>query len=377
MGLAGDGVRVVSLRFANLGKTHLLAEDAPHRLVDDAYGHLPAFDQALEPFAIVPGEGHLDIQPAQRGRPAVMDGEHKIGQHKAVKAPFALEDIAQQIGMVGAPLTVDTVVGAHDRGHPFVDAAPKVGQIDLAQRALVDAHVDLEPRVFDAVEGIVFGAGHDVALHAAHQGGPHLAQVVGILAKGLLGAAPGGMPQQVDAHPAKVVGAQGARFNADGVADALLQVDVPRRAAGHGHRKAGGMVHDHAAGPIAEADAGDAQPGVLAGVDGTKVVGAHHFEPVAERAGIARHLVDLVGQGHLGQQLVDPGLDPAARQGTVCGQRPPLAVYQLLRHVLLVSCDRLNPRFSPPRGQARASRGSTAVSQARSAAAGWRRPRAR
>ena len=73
--------------------------------------------------------------------------------------------------------------------------------------------------------------------------------VVGVLAVGLLGPAPGRMAEDVDAHPPVEVGADRPELAADGLADPLLEVGVPGRAPGHAHREAGGLVDDHAPGP--------------------------------------------------------------------------------------------------------------------------------
>jgi len=59
------------------------------------------------------------------------------------------------------------------------DCAPEVRQIDLAQRALVDLHVDQVPGILDAVGGKVIGAReHGKGLHAADERDAELAEVL-------------------------------------------------------------------------------------------------------------------------------------------------------------------------------------------------------
>ena len=133
----------------------------------------------------------------------------------------------------------------------ITDATPssmmrwKCGQVHLVQRDVVDLDVDGEAGVLHRVAGEVLHAGHHVALQAAGERGAELADVVRVLAVGLLGATPGRMAQHVHADGAGEVGADGAQLAPDRVADALLEVGVPGRAAGHRHREAGGVA-DHA-----------------------------------------------------------------------------------------------------------------------------------
>ncbi len=117
---------------------------------------------------------------------------------------------------------------------------------------LVDLDVDGEAGVLHRVAGEVLHARHHVALQAPGQRGAELADVVRVLAVGLLGPAPRRVAQQVDAHGAGEVGADGAQLAADGVADPLLEVGVPGRAARHRHREAGGVADHRAARAVAK-----------------------------------------------------------------------------------------------------------------------------
>ena len=109
-------------------------------------------------------------------------------------------------------------------------------------------------------ERVVLGARHDPALGAPGEGGPDLAEVVRIVAVGLLGPTPGRVAGQVDADPAEEVAAQGADLPADHVADLLLELDVPGGAAGHGDRERGAVAGHAATGSVDEPRAGKPEP---------------------------------------------------------------------------------------------------------------------
>ncbi len=156
----------------------------------------------------------------------------------------------------------------------------------------------------------MLGAGHHVALHAAHQRRAHLAQQVRVLAVGLLRAAPGRVAQQVDADAAEEVAAQRPQFAADHVADALLQLEVPRRPACHRHGKCRRPLHHDPARPVAKADAGDPQPWGGAGRPDVRVVAAvKHIAQARPERRVGRHQVHLFVQRQLRKQFFRPGID--------------------------------------------------------------------
>ncbi len=140
------------------------------------------------------------------------------------------------------------------------------------QGHLVDLDVDGEPGVLHGVAGEVLHAGHHVALQAPGEGGPELAHVMGVLAVGLLGPTPRRVAQEVDAHGAGQVRPDGPQLLADGLPHPLLEDGVPGRAAGHGHREAGGVADHCPAGPVAEPDPREADPLHLGAVAGGPVV---------------------------------------------------------------------------------------------------------
>ena len=113
------------------------------------------------------------------------------------------------------------------------------------------------------------------------------------------------MAQQVHARAAPEAAALGADLLPHHVAETPLEVAIPGRAAGHGHREGGRVVHHHAARPVGEADRGNGEPRVRAGRDRVVVVLAlldrDELDEVPHRA-VARHLQHLLLQRHLAEQ---------------------------------------------------------------------------
>ena len=72
-----------------------------------------------------------------------------------------------------------------------------------------------------------------MALHTAGKRRPQDAEMERILAIGLLGAAPGGVAEKVDADAAEEIAAERAKLAADDVTDPFLQVSIQGGAARH------------------------------------------------------------------------------------------------------------------------------------------------
>jgi hypothetical protein len=262
-------------------------------------------------------EGHLDVEPGREGADRVAQAPDEVADDDALEAPLLAQDRRQQLRRLTAPLAVHGVVGAHDGRDPRVHHRPEVRQVDLVQDRLVDRDVDREASVLHAVAGVVLDAGHDVALGARRQRGAERPEQQGVLAVGLLRAAPRRVPEQVDAHAAEEVAALRADLRADGRADALLELRVPGRAAGHRDREGGRAPDDRTAGAVAEAEPWDAEPLDGAGHDRLEVVPlAHHLRhPRPERLVAVEQAEALVGcqllqqrPGHLVHRLA--GSDP-------------------------------------------------------------------
>ena len=86
------------------------------------------------------GEG-VEVQAGQQRLARVL-GRAVVGQHVALEAPLAPQDLVEHARVLAGVGAVDAVVGAHDRAHVgLLDRGLEVGQVDLAQRALVHARV--------------------------------------------------------------------------------------------------------------------------------------------------------------------------------------------------------------------------------------------
>src|SRR3712207_885332 len=230
----GNQVLRIPLRLTDALEAQPLPYRTQRGVVDDLDGHLaPLYEVGQEPGVEV-AEGHLHVQPREGPGFRVAQPEDEVGDHVALETPLVFEDLGEQPPVLTAELAVDLVVGAHHRSRALLDAALEVRQVHLAERPLGDAHVHPKTRVLYAVEREVLDTGHRVPLHAAHQGGAHLAEVVRILTVGLLGPPPGWVPQEVDAHAPEEVGALGTQLDAYDVADPLLQLWIPGSSAGHG-----------------------------------------------------------------------------------------------------------------------------------------------
>jgi hypothetical protein len=195
-----------------------------------------------------------------------------------------------------------------------------VGQVDLAHRALVADDVDLEPRVLHAVQREVLDRrDHVVGLDALRQRRAHLADVVRVLAIGLLCAPPRRVAQQVDADRPRQRAPLRPRLHPHDLADAALQVRVeagpPRHAAG----EASALAPRHAPRPVGEVERRQAQPratpacrvrvaapAVSAGLEHLhEAAAAHHGDLLVERQ-LGQHGFDRVGDLRRGHTLAGP-----------------------------------------------------------------------
>ena len=157
-----------------------------------------------------------------------------------------------------------------------------------------------------------------MALDAPGHRRPQRAYVQGVLAIGLLSPTPARMAQQIYAHCRQPVGPEAASLPCDRSADALLQLRIPAGASGHGHRKGGGAaLQHHAARPIHEVQAAQAQPRQLTRRPGMAVGGipqgdVDHARP---KRRVAIQQVELLAGAQLGQQRLGAGLWISGWQG--------------------------------------------------------------
>ena len=131
------------------------------------------------------------------------------------------------------------VIRTHDTGRPCVHTVLKVRQIYLLLCPLVTGNAALETRIFHVIEGIVLHARHDILiLHAPHQCGSHLADLICLFAVSLLTPAPARIIRHIDAYSRKKIAAKSPHFFADAVSHLLLQSRVKGSSPCHGNREA-------------------------------------------------------------------------------------------------------------------------------------------
>jgi hypothetical protein len=184
--------------------------------------------------------------------------------------------------------------------------------------SLVDIDVDGEAGVLHRVAREVLDAGHGVALDAPGQGGTHLADVMGVLAVGLLGAPPGRMAEDVDAHTSVEVGSDSPQLPTDGLADALFEVHVPGGPPGHADGEAGGPVDDHAPRTVGEREPRQPEPLHLGGPKRALVVArlTQVGQPGPE-GGVAVEAPELLVGGHGGHDVMGRIGGSAVHSGSV------------------------------------------------------------
>ena len=249
-------------------------------------------------------KGHLDVQACRDRSHRIAQAEDEIGRDETVEAPLFAQDVGQQHLVLAAVRTVHRVVRTHHTGDATLHDPFEVRQVHLVQRPLVDLHVDAEAGILHRVQGEVLHARHHVLLRPQHQRPSHFADQQWFFAVGLLGSAPPGMSQQVDAHPAVVGAAHAANLGTDCLTDSMLQVGVESRTSGHADGKRR-LDTDHASPrAVAELDAGDAQPLDHCRREGALMVRpGHHRKQSRPRVQIAVQAVELLGGGQLGHDL--------------------------------------------------------------------------
>ena len=128
------------------------------------------------------GGWHLEGGAGDHARGVVVRAA-PVGDDGAIEAPLVAQDLAEQVLVLVGVDAVDEVIGAHDAlGRGLAGHDLEAGEVDLAQRALVDDGVGRLAAGLLGVHGEVLGAGADsLGLDAAHVGGGHLAREVGVL----------------------------------------------------------------------------------------------------------------------------------------------------------------------------------------------------
>ena len=183
---------------------------------------------------------HLDVEARADAGDAVAH-RAPVAHHQAVETPLVAEDGREQLVVLGGVGAVDDVVAAHDRPRRRVlDRDLETGEVDLAQRALVDDGVDDESVRLLVVDGEVLDARADAAgLDAPHHGSGELAAEKRVLRQVLEAAPATGMPFDVEARAEHDRHALRERLLANGAADRFDERRVPARAERNRRREAG------------------------------------------------------------------------------------------------------------------------------------------
>ncbi len=300
-GAGGAGGRVVEDAEAE----HLGRDPADH-VVHHGPGDRAVLHVGLQRRAEVGVERLLHVGAVDRPLGAVQGGV--VGGHEPGEAPALLEDLGLQVGVLAGEVAVDHRVGAHHRGHLGLGhGLLEGGQVDLVQGPVAHDHVvgrGIAVRLL-VVGGEVLYLRHlALGLHAADLMDGEGGVEERVLGERLERPAPAGVAQDVDG---------GAEVDRGALAPFLLPDDraVPARqrgVEGGGQRRAGRQLGDPGQ-PISDAERavfqayrGNAQRRLC-----------RHIENVGLGRALAFDHGDLIGEGHLGQQQLDPLRD---------GQRP-------------------------------------------------------
>ncbi len=301
--------RIVLKRIVRTGKAVEYGQDASAGPIHDLRFDSALLDSRHEVFAKNARFRVLDVE-AGGGAIDLAHAQHPIGMDKPLKTPFVPQDICQKLPVLTAIFPIHLVVGAHHGRAARVQGPLEMGQIDLPQCARINLHVHLEAGIFHGIQGEMLDRRNDiVGLNALRERGAHLAHMVGVFPVGLLGAPPGGMPQQVDADRAREGAALGPCLDPHDFADATLEIRIETGAPGHGDRKARGIATGDTPRAIGEIERGNAK--TLASPAGSVRVGtpsAFTFRDLCKKSDAGHH-GDFFNQSGFGQNPVDKGTD--------------------------------------------------------------------
>ena len=167
------------------------------------FRHKPFLYGGHQPPAIVLCIVHFQIQ-ARFGRlHGSPDSIAEIGHDETLESPFFFQNISQQIGIMPAPISPETVVGTHNGANSHIYALFKMGEVYFPQSLLIHSNIHQETGVFHAVGTEMFDTGHHMFLHPFYQGRAHNTQKIRVFAIGFLCPSPAGMAKEVNTYAGK------------------------------------------------------------------------------------------------------------------------------------------------------------------------------
>ncbi|MNV13338.1 hypothetical protein D3C71_1039740 [compost metagenome] len=205
-----------TFRWVEHAQPHARSEQLRHRIIDLRFADQALAHRCRQGGVFLPALQFGSVLDGQRRRflaagndlvvlPYIDDGP-AIGNHVALEAPVAAQQVAQQEMAGAGGLAIHAVVGAHHRIHIALFHQCFEGrQVGVVQIALARARIEVMAVGFRAaVYGQVLGSGVQLAvdgivtLQTVHEGNTHASGEVRILAVGFLTAAPARVAEDVD-----------------------------------------------------------------------------------------------------------------------------------------------------------------------------------
>ena len=286
-GIGGEGVelRHIGIRIFQQPARQFDPEDIPGGAVQIAFRHLSRPDRFRESpkgvfAAQIVVEACADrqdaglIRPGRRAVAFVHDVETAtVTHHKSVEAPFAAQDLGQQLPVHVIWHTVPFVVGGHDRlGMAAFDG--NLERVEMAGAKLAFRVVDrrdVPPALGLAVAGEVFQGDGDMvridgevpALEPSDRGQTHAGDEIRIFAVTLLGPAPARIAREIEHRREHLAGAPGAGVEGGDSEHLLNERRIPGAAKRDRLWKAGGAPGHETVQCLAEEEDRDAEPRLL------------------------------------------------------------------------------------------------------------------
>ena len=216
-------------------------QNAQHRFVQLLHRELAGFhslDEALRhDFAAV---GHTKVEAFTDALGLIVH-RTPVGYNDTFIAPFAAKNLVDQVMMLRAELTVNLIIGGHDRpGLGFPHRRLKAGQINLPQGTFVHNLIDGHAAGFLVVYGKMLERGaHAHGLHTQNVVLGHLGREEGILGKILEIAAAQGAALDICARTQQDGHLLSQTFLAQRLTDFLQQLSVPAAGQRRGRGEAG------------------------------------------------------------------------------------------------------------------------------------------